>query len=532
MVTIMVDPYWDVDTRKPNGDRLDGAIQPPIYPDPVVNSVNAHPMNWAYSRPQAVAPTTVFPMLSNNVAVFGDSFTASAYPAALATLSGKDVFAGGVGGERSYDIAARQGGTPILVDVDNGLIPASGGVFVTPHLADGTVTTTLMKQGNKGMNPCKIMGIDGSFTWSSADSRYQFTRSAPGDAVVVSQPAPVTPYALSAYTDRINVFWYGRNNATDTARIMQDIASSVQVLVPGNDRFLVLGVCNSTSETTGTVYNGIKTLNTQLQATYGSRFIDIRRYLIDHGMADAGLVPTTEDLANIAADTIPVSLRASGDPLHLNSTAYGVVAQQVYTRLLDLGWLSGSYPEPVGPPVNENILASDSFANRANGTVLATTATDQALGGTTPLTWQSSPTSQFTVTDGVVSRGASTVAAVAGLPMSTADYRVDATLTALSTIGIGVRRTQITGGTDVRLNAAIDGTATLVGAGSGLGSFTYVAGDVLGIRIKGTVVEALKNGVVMLTGANATLTAPGYAALLAATSTVYSVGDITIRVPA
>lgn len=136
----------------------------------------------------------------------------------------------------------------------------------------------------------------------------------------------------------IVTIWAGRNNLTNPATQLQadtakqHIADMVAGLGHGN--FLVLGVTNQdvAGERLGEADLAIiNQLNADLATAYGSKFLDVRRELIDNGLAIAGITPTAQDNTDIANDVIPTSLRS--DVLHLNTAGYGVVASLVNTKL-------------------------------------------------------------------------------------------------------------------------------------------------------------------------------------------------------
>jgi hypothetical protein len=60
-------------------------------------------------------------------------------------------------------------------------------------------------------------------------------------------------------------------------------------------------------------------------------FVNIRRQLIDQGLSRASITATSTDTADIAADTIPTSLKA--DFIH-NSTACDVVIAEIVAEQL------------------------------------------------------------------------------------------------------------------------------------------------------------------------------------------------------
>lgn len=73
-----------------------------------------------------------------------------------------------------------------------------------------------------------------------------------------------------------------------------------------------------------------------LQRHYGAHFADIRKYLLDYGLADNNITPTEQDNQDIQSGEIPSSLRY--DAVHLNNYGYSVVAHQVYERGKFLGY--------------------------------------------------------------------------------------------------------------------------------------------------------------------------------------------------
>jgi lysophospholipase L1-like esterase len=67
--------------------------------------------------------------------------------------------------------------------------------------------------------------------------------------------------------------------------------------------------------------------------------VNIRQYLLDYGLADAGITPTEQDLTDIANGMVPQSLRPTGDSYHLNAAGYTVVGKYLYKYVKQLGWI-------------------------------------------------------------------------------------------------------------------------------------------------------------------------------------------------
>ena len=126
------------------------------------------------------------------------------------------------------------------------------------------------------------------------------------------------------------IIWAGRNNiTTQTAAQIKASVDSIYA-IPTNPSKLVVGIVNATNEHSGSAnYNKIIAVNALLAATYGSRYVPIREYLVSlYNPAN----PT--DVYNHGNDCPPSSLHAINDSLHLNSTANNYIAQYINDNYL------------------------------------------------------------------------------------------------------------------------------------------------------------------------------------------------------
>jgi hypothetical protein len=286
-----------------------------------------------------------------DITLFGDSMTAADWATTLASLTGRTVNRRGVGGETSAGIAARANAMPYIMLPNGGAIPASGGVTVALSSAGGGNSWPLLQgsgTGNGYMDGV-LAGIPGRVTLvkptvalptHGSDDYYVFTRTTAGSVVPVTRPQPFYYDDGALQRGNIWVIWSGRNNfAEDNGdRAFRDIKAMTNYLNALDKRFLVLAVHNGSNEGIGTTnYPLITGVNKRLLAEYGRRFVDHRRYLIDYGLSDLGITPTAQDTTDVAADTVPQSLRT--DTIHQTVDARGITASQVNLRLRELGWV-------------------------------------------------------------------------------------------------------------------------------------------------------------------------------------------------
>lgn len=274
----------------------------------------------------------------------GDEENLGGWPGRLATLSGKTVQNIGLAARASSDLALRQGGLVPLITVTGGQIPASGPVAVTEILPK-----TSWRYNSSGGGSFDFAGTLGGVpgtlrhwqTGTTPEGNWDFLRSAAGAAVPLS---PRTPFIASSpaanYLDALYITAPGRNNlgSTNTPMDMiRDAQAQIAHLSPLRPRFLVLSILTASSElNTTSGYASIMAANARASEIFGSRFVDVRRYMIDHGLASLGITPTPADVTAIAGDTIPPSLLSDG--LHPNAKGYTVMANYIQSILQAKGW--------------------------------------------------------------------------------------------------------------------------------------------------------------------------------------------------
>lgn len=270
----------------------------------------------------------------NRIVCWGDSLTAGAgagswdkmYPYILGKLTGLETKNMGVGGESASSIAERQGAIPLTINPV--IIPASGVVEITFRNTLG-YGVDLFGQGEAGINPCYIGEIEG--TLSKENSKYYFTRTTKGEEIELSRPTLLETYASREYNneDDVAVIWVGTNNKQNTAEEIIEIQEYMVDYLKTN-KFIILGLTFRPKDQTidGT---GPEEVNKKMEQRWGRKFLDIRKYILEYGLADAGIEATQEDLEAIQNGEIPPSLLA--DIVHYNSYGYSVISGRVTSKI-------------------------------------------------------------------------------------------------------------------------------------------------------------------------------------------------------
>ena len=270
----------------------------------------------------------------------------TAYPEELALLAGYTVYNMGVGGETATTIAARQGALDILT-TKTFVIPAGVSAVDIDFKASngGTVIPRGVNAG--GWSPCVIAGVEGKLSVSATGnapyqiSKATFTRTKAGEAVVVPAGSKIIPAAQNVEAD-INIFFTGTNGGWTTAHTTANDNSDAdcdalvelikkQVAHTGKSKYIVVSL-------TWGYTSSNDNINSRLKAAFGDNYLDLKSYLAsEQALADAGITPTDSDLAHISGGHVPVSLLFS-DKVHFTSKGYELVAQQVYKKMMELGY--------------------------------------------------------------------------------------------------------------------------------------------------------------------------------------------------
>ncbi|WP_162927798.1 SGNH/GDSL hydrolase family protein [Bacillus sp. Y1] len=275
------------------------------------------------------------------LACWGDSMTYGnqdgsgvRYPSVLATLLGSQFMAYfncGVGGEAINGIGGRQGGLPLFVDPFT--IPADSitPVNITIKSVDGEQVKLSMQPALNSLNPVVINGIAGNITYDSTNGVNRFQRLRNNVEVILTRPVRIITQGSAQLKEGINIIWAGTNDQLSTSNVNNAIHKIKSMIeYSSSKKYIIIGM------TAKSHMPEVETVNKTLAHAFGSHFLDVRRYILNYGLQDAGITPTTQDNTDIANGEIPTSFRTDG--IHFNQHGYTVVANQVYKKGVELGY--------------------------------------------------------------------------------------------------------------------------------------------------------------------------------------------------
>ena len=258
------------------------------------------------------------------------------YPEFIQEFTGINTINTGIGGDKCNEIFARLGSEPVVIN--NITIPKD----TTPVNLGCPLTTILGREFKSDLkynadvehklNPVIINGVEGKITQPDGiNTNYYFTRKEAGEQIVINRPTIVVTTQMQSLRNPndIYVFYVGQNGGYDDVDDwIQQIKAGIDFI--GCDKYLIIA-CKTDWHNTSwdDTYNKFK-------KEFKSKFVDIRSYILQYGLEDNGLTPTSDDTTAISKGIIPPSLKKSGDNVHFNYYGYKTIGKIVSQRLKEL----------------------------------------------------------------------------------------------------------------------------------------------------------------------------------------------------
>nr|DAK96042.1 MAG TPA: sialate O-acetylesterase [Caudoviricetes sp.] len=259
----------------------------------------------------------------------------NAYPNQLQKMLGGSYVVNnlGIGGEGVKQISARQGGK--LSFAQPFTIPEDTVATNVSFLNDDGENIKHQNQKGNGVNPCYIDGVKGTVAWDKSNLTNTFVREARGNEVKITKEMPLVTDGMINHRGNIMVIWAGTNDKPKTKERAQYVIDSIRDMIAyaETDKYIVIGL-------TSKAYMGdFIDNNTKIWSqNFGTKFVNVRKYLMNYALEDESITPTEQDRIDIENGEIPSSLRATNDPVHLNAKGYHCIARLTHERGKLLGY--------------------------------------------------------------------------------------------------------------------------------------------------------------------------------------------------
>ncbi len=347
-----------------------------------------------YMDPMDVATTFSAEELDvKKLVVWGDSYTNRSqldghndrcnYSTHLMEMlgSGWELYNGGSSGDVTNTIAARQGGIQLVISSTGFTIPADttpvaiDGLYSSKNFwftdADANNTSVYTKIARFALiNPMEIVVEDadgneiarvpGKITINGAEATH-FTRTTPGEAVVVPAYSKVVTYAAKNLRNPdLTIIYMGQNGGFKTLDILySQYRAMIDYAFPeGPENYIVLGFHNHDTVTKWNVDNaywdffggadgfGVN----EAEGRPISRFVnlyteltgaDYKDYLVISGAAASVDDVRAEDVDYVSRGMIPYSywIRPSAGDIHPNEYGAKAFATAIYRKIVELGYI-------------------------------------------------------------------------------------------------------------------------------------------------------------------------------------------------
>lgn len=296
---------------------------------------------------------------ANGIVCWGDSLTAGfggggvSYPGVLQQCLQEaglniPVVNMGVNGEDTWTILGRSGADPYIIfrearipadpqPVPIELCGAGGGPVVPLVYGDRGMdrvwivpkTSTDQRDGGAGeAGDGGIAEIEGRLvlhTDRNYEDHYYFIRSAAGEPVRIRAGSRLDTQAHRAYRTFSPIVYMGENGFyTDPEDLIRQYRILLRAYDSAEGRFLVIGAH------TGSAAERFE-MEKAMQAAFGNRYINLRKYMAERGLEDAGMAPGLMDLRMMEKGYTPESLLS--DQAHFNSIGYELFGKLVAERL-------------------------------------------------------------------------------------------------------------------------------------------------------------------------------------------------------
>lgn len=284
------------------------------------------------------------------------------YPEYLQEILGDEyqIINGGVGGENTLTIMARQGAYPMKLAHDITIFNSGKSefpIFIGNNDLDafistynGKCVTPLLQCGwnedsPSHINPCMISGkmyhlVSKSKFWKE-EGKYIFEYNyyinpdrEQNITDTIKAGSRVTTYAMQHLRNKYaNVFFIGQNGGfDDTADLIRQLRAMISY--SKSSRYIIISFHKPNSSISS--ISRMKEMEDSLQLAFREHYINLRQYMVTCGLKDSGLKATKEDKDSIAKGQVPPQLMTDGT--HFTSTGYKRIAQLVFEKMKELGY--------------------------------------------------------------------------------------------------------------------------------------------------------------------------------------------------
>ncbi len=239
-----------------------------------------------------------------------------------------------VRGENMLTILGRIGVVPFVIAKDV-TIPAKADLIDIDldSSEDGLVWPLAISSDSSNFNPVNIAGHEGMIGGDvrtdpeTGENRHYFVRMTDGEPFTIPAGSVINTSSDDEFKDFAHIIWVGENDKWDNYELLSDYIERIIASCGANkSRYLVLGLIGGSSEST-------KEYDRIMEASFGSHFLNVRKYLAGVKLEDVDVEFTDEDKQAQSRGEVPQCFLQQGG-LVLNDKGYNVLLDYVYNGLV------------------------------------------------------------------------------------------------------------------------------------------------------------------------------------------------------
>ncbi len=284
------------------------------------------------------------------------------YPDYLQSMLGGEykVVNAGVSGENTLTIMARQGAFPMILSHDITIFKSSKAHFKT-IIGNNDIPVFLSAYNHKAVtpfiqsdwheesssyiNPCAInnrlytISAEATYWPEAGEHKVEYNYYIEPlfhqeETDTIKSGSVVQTKAMRELRGKYgNIFFMGGNGGFGS---VQDLINQYQAMIDYSQcsRYIIisfhmpLGIISTTQR--------LSEMEDSLAQAFGKNYINLRKYLLTHGLEDARLTATQEDKDSISQGSIPPQMLRDGK--HFTGSINRVIAALVYRKIKELGW--------------------------------------------------------------------------------------------------------------------------------------------------------------------------------------------------
>lgn len=286
----------------------------------------------------------------------------TAYPEFLQEMLEDDykIINGGVGGESTLTIMARQGAYPMKLAHDVVIFKSNKmkyKIFIGNNDMQAFVSTYNNKRVSPLLqcgwnedspalvNPCIIGGkhfqLSSESKFWREDGNFKFEYNYyinPEDewesTDTIKAGSIVTTYAMNNLRNKYaNIYFIGQNGGfNDVADLIHQLKA--MIAYSKSKRYIIISF-HKPNRVIKTI-SRMREMEDSLNQSFGKHYINLREYMVTRGLVDAGLEPTQVDKDSINKGQVPPQMMKDGT--HFTKKGYEEIAKLVYKKMKELGY--------------------------------------------------------------------------------------------------------------------------------------------------------------------------------------------------